>query len=112
MIGPSLLHELRVIVVSLVSLRYISRSRSASYLMCYPHMHSQIPRVDFTHIHTRGQLFGTLDRGHIIQQFLGITALFPVDFGEGVCNFLLQTTERVVLKNEISVAVRMDYEAK
>jgi hypothetical protein len=33
-------------------------------------------------------------------------ALLPVDFGEGVCNFLLQTTERVVLKNENSVAVR------
>lgn len=30
-------------------------------------MHSQVSRVIFTHSHTRGQLFGTLDGGHITQ---------------------------------------------
>jgi hypothetical protein len=53
-------------------------------------------------------LFGTLDCWHIIQYFWGVIALLPVDFGEGIWNFILQITERVVLKNEDSVAIGMD----
>jgi hypothetical protein len=109
MTGPSLLHELRVNVVSLVSVRYISRSRSASYLTCYPHMDSQIPRIDFSHSHTYRQLFGTLDRRHIIQYFWGDIASMAVDFGNVSEIFYCKGTERAVLN---SVAVRMDCEEK
>ena len=77
--------------------------------MCYPHMHSQIPRVDFTQSHLPFLELWTLD---IYSSFWGVIALLPVDFGEVVWNFLLQITERVVLKNENSVAVRMYCEGK
>jgi hypothetical protein len=52
--------------------------------------------------------FGTLDCGHIIQYFFRGNRILPVDFGEGVWKFLLQITERVVLKNEDSVVIGMD----
>ena len=44
--------------------------------------------------------------------FLGVIALLPVDFGEGVWKFLLQIIERVILMNGYSAPVKMDRKGK
>lgn len=67
-------------------------------------MHSQIPHVDFTR--TRTCAFWNFGPWTYHSSFFGrVIALLPVDFWEGDWNFLLQTTERVLLKNENSVSL-------
>lgn len=94
------------IVVSLVSVRYISRSPSApcvSYRCVHKYpvsiLHIVIPADSFSE-------YWVVDMS--CSSFLGISCITAVDFGEGIWDFLLHTTVRVVLMNENSVNVRMD----
>ena len=100
-------------LVLLVSVRTVHLQVAVCFLFdVLPHMHSQIPRVDFTHSHTRAFLeLWTVDISYS-SFFGGYSHYCQWTLGKEIGIFLLQITERMVLKNENSVAVRMDCKGK